>query len=100
VAPDFVPTPNMARYFGDTGDGAMSDPDGVRVAIPMGRAGDPADVSGCVVFLASNLSGYLTGTTLHPDGGTFASAGWFNWPDHGWANYAPLHYLKGPADRT
>lgn len=96
VAPDFVPTPNMFRHFGDMGDGAMSDAEVVRVAIPMGRAGDPSDVSGCVVFLASNLSSYLTGTTLHPDGGTSASAGWFNWPDHGWANYAPLHNLKRP----
>jgi 3-oxoacyl-[acyl-carrier protein] reductase len=47
------------------------------------------DVSGCVVFLASALSAYVTGSTLHPDGGTFASAGWFNWPDTGWANHVP-----------
>jgi hypothetical protein len=40
------------------------------------------------------LSSYLTGTTLHPDGGTSASAGWFNWPGEGWANYAPLHLLR------
>lgn len=91
VAPDYVPTPNLRRIGG--GDGAMTDPAGVRVAIPMGRPGEVGDVSGCVVFLASNLSSYLTGTTLHPDGGTGAAAGWFNWPETGWANYAPMRYL-------
>ncbi|MEV5835106.1 SDR family oxidoreductase [Nocardia sp. NPDC052112] len=92
VAPDFVPTPNLARF--SHGDGAMTDPVGARVAIPLGRPGQVTDVSNCVVFLASALSAYLTGTTLHPDGGTSASAGWFNWPDSGWANYAPLRYLQ------
>jgi hypothetical protein len=51
------------------------------------------DVSGCVVFLASALSSYMTGTTLHPDGGTHASAGWFNWPGSGWANHVPGRLL-------
>ena len=41
-------------------------------------------MSGCVVFLASNLSEYVTGMTLHPDGGTPASSGWFSWPESGW----------------
>lgn len=100
VAPDFVPTPGLQRLAADfDADPAMMDPDGVRVAIPLGRPGTPADIAGSVVFLASNLSSYLTGTTLHPDGGTSASAGWFNWPDEGWANYAPLHLLRD-AGRT
>ena len=51
------------------------------------------DVSGCVVFLASALSCYMTGSTLHPDGGTYASSGWFNWPGSGWANHVPGHLL-------
>lgn len=92
VAPDFVPTPNLTRF--SHGDGAMTDPVGAAVAIPMGRPGRVTDVSGCVVFLASDLAGYVTGTTLHPDGGTHASAGWFNWPDTGWANHAPLRFLE------
>jgi 3-oxoacyl-[acyl-carrier protein] reductase len=95
VAPDYVPTPNLARISGgDLGDGGMASPAGQRVAIPMGRAGLVTDVSGCVVFLASALSSYLTGTTLHPDGGTFASSGWFNWPGSGWANHVPGHLLQ------
>lgn len=92
IAPDFTPTPNLARL--STGEDAMSNPVGVRVAIPMGRGGQVTDVSSCAVFLASGLSTYITGTTLHPDGGTFASAGWFNWPDTGWANHAPMRFLE------
>jgi NAD(P)-dependent dehydrogenase (short-subunit alcohol dehydrogenase family) len=37
--------------------------------IPLGRIGDPTDVGGCVVFLASDLSKYLTGVTLDVNGG-------------------------------
>ncbi len=92
VAPDCTPTPNIVKL--SSGDEALSTPTGVRVAIPMGRVGHVTDVSNCVVFLASGLSAYVTGTTLHPDGGTFASSGWFNWPDTGWANHAPTSLLK------
>lgn len=91
IAPDFVPTTTLARLAG--GDEGMGHPEGARIAIPMGRAGRASDVSGCVVFLASALSEFVTGTTLHPDGGTHASAGWFNWPDSGWANHVPARYL-------
>ena len=71
---------------------AMTD-EAIRIGIPMGRAGDVTDVSNCVVFLASALSSYVTGTTIHPDGGTFASSGWFNWPDHGWGNNVPPYLI-------
>ncbi|WP_043691309.1 hypothetical protein [Nocardia abscessus] len=33
----------------------------------------------------------------HPDGGTSASAGWFNWPQEGWADHAPLRLLRDDA---
>jgi len=92
VAPDVVPTPNMDKLAGSAS--AIS-PSTIRVGIPMARAGVPTDVSGCVVFLASGLSSYVTGTTLHPDGGTFASSGWFNWPDTGWANFPPVGLIEG-----
>jgi NAD(P)-dependent dehydrogenase (short-subunit alcohol dehydrogenase family) len=91
VAPDFVPTPNLAKISG--GDSSLSTATGLQIAIPMARAGQVTDVSGCVVFLASRLSSYVTGTTLHPDGGTSASAGWFNWPDAGWANNVPSRLM-------
>lgn len=98
IAPDYVPTPNLATIASGNGgdaDGGLSTPGGVRTAIPMGRAGLVTDVSGCAVFLASDLSRFVTGSTLHPDGGTFASAGWFNWPGTGWANHVPGHLLGG-----
>lgn len=37
--------------------------------IPLGRIGEPADVGGAVVFLASDLAKYLTGVTLDVNGG-------------------------------
>ncbi|MET8651159.1 SDR family NAD(P)-dependent oxidoreductase [Nocardia aurea] len=96
VAPDYVPTPNLTRF--SHADGALDDPVGVKVAIPMGRVGHVTDISNSVVFLASALSSYITGSTLHPDGGTSASAGWFNWPGQGWANHAPLEVLRGATE--
>jgi 3-oxoacyl-[acyl-carrier protein] reductase len=38
-------------------------------AIPAGRMGTPEDVASCVVFLASEESAYVTGQTLHVNGG-------------------------------
>ena len=37
--------------------------------IPLNRIGEPSDVAGCVVFLASDLAKYLTGVTLDVNGG-------------------------------
>lgn len=40
--------------------------------IPLGRYGDPQELVGPVVFLASSMSSYVTGTTLVVDGGYLA----------------------------
>jgi NAD(P)-dependent dehydrogenase (short-subunit alcohol dehydrogenase family) len=95
VAPDMTPTPNMLGISGsgDLSGHPMVDPINVGVSIPMGRLGDPSDISNAVVFLASGLSSYMTGTTLHPDGGTWASSGWFNWPGSGYRNSLPPDVL-------
>src|SRR4051812_4394099 len=54
--------------------------------VPLGRFGQPADVAGVAVFLASALSEFVTGTTVHVDGGTFAAGGWFPTEEGGWTN--------------
>ena len=36
---------------------------------PLGRPGQPEEVAPCYVFLASSDSSYITGQTLHPNGG-------------------------------
>ena len=42
----------------------------VLAGIPMGRAGEASDVAGCVLFLASDLSAYCTGTEVDVNGGS------------------------------
>ncbi len=95
VAPDITPTPNMLGLSSgaDVSGHTMLDPLNVSISIPMGRVGEPTDISNSVVFLASGLSSYITGATLHPDGGTFACSGWFNWPGGGYGNMLPPDVL-------
>lgn len=59
--------------------------------VPLGRAAEPAEVAAPAVFLASDMSSYVTGTTLHVDGGTSAAGGWYRDPGgRGW--------ILGPPD--
>ena len=44
--------------------------------IPMGRAGEPRDLAGAVLLLASDASSYMTGQILYIDGGWLASGGY------------------------
>ena len=39
--------------------------------IPVGRLGEPEEVARCVVFLASDAAGFITGSTLSANGGQF-----------------------------
>lgn len=57
--------------------------------VPLGRPGQPADIAGPAVFFASDLSRYVTGVTLHVDGGTHAAGGWYTDPGSG-------DYVLGP----
>jgi 3-oxoacyl-[acyl-carrier protein] reductase len=84
VAPDRTPTEHLPAVGGSEAGDLR-----VRIGIPMGREGKGEDFSGCVLFLASDLSRYVTGTSLHPDGGTLASSGWWHWPDAGFENVPP-----------
>ncbi len=54
--------------------------------VPLGRFGQPDDLGGVALFLASDLSAFVTGTTVHADGGTFAAGGWFPTAEGGWTN--------------
>jgi 3-oxoacyl-[acyl-carrier protein] reductase len=41
--------------------------------IPMGRLGTPADIAAAVLFLVSPQAAYITGETLHVNGGMYMS---------------------------
>lgn len=70
VAPDVIPTPGI----GEPGDGRT----------PLRRRGHVDDVAAAVVFLAGDLAGFVTGTTIHVDGGNRAAAGWHRRDDGDW----------------
>ncbi|MFC4374234.1 SDR family oxidoreductase [Nocardia halotolerans] len=53
---------------------------------PLGGPGQPEDVAGAALFLASGLSRFVTGTTIHVDGGTNANGGWSPRSSGGWTN--------------
>ena len=54
--------------------------------VPVGRFGTPDDIAGVAVFLASDLSTFVTGTTVHADGGSLAAGGWYRTRRGGWTN--------------
>jgi meso-butanediol dehydrogenase / (S,S)-butanediol dehydrogenase / diacetyl reductase len=45
--------------------------------VPIGRMGVPRDQARIILFLASDLSAFITGHTIPSDGGTSAAGGWF-----------------------
>ena len=45
--------------------------EGLKAGIPMGRLGDPEDIAKAVAFLVSDEAAYITGQTLHVNGGMF-----------------------------
>lgn len=72
IAPDMIPTPGDAGLIEDSA--AMSATDWA--ATPWPDRGDPGDVAAAVVWLAGAMSRFVTGSTVHVDGGTFAASGW------------------------
>ena len=66
VAPGFVETA-MTAALTDAQKAKLND------QIPLGRIGQPGDVAGAVVYLASKEAGYVTGQTLHVNGGMYMS---------------------------
>jgi NAD(P)-dependent dehydrogenase (short-subunit alcohol dehydrogenase family) len=66
VAPGPTATEGVLAAWGDTNDelGRM---------LPLGRTADPTEIAHAVLFLASPRSSFITGSTLHADGGGVAA---------------------------
>jgi NAD(P)-dependent dehydrogenase (short-subunit alcohol dehydrogenase family) len=61
----------------------------IAFTVPMGRAGHVDEMAGAAVFLASDLASYITGQTIHVDGGTQAASGWYHHPETGAYSLGP-----------
>jgi 3-oxoacyl-[acyl-carrier protein] reductase len=68
VAPGFIDT-DMTRALTEQQVAALLQ------QIPAGRFGLPEDIAAAVAFLASNAASYVTGSTLHVNGGMYMSGG-------------------------
>jgi len=66
VAPGFIDT-DMTKDLPAEQQAAL------KQQIPLGRLGSPEDIAHAVAFLASPQAGYITGTTLHVNGGMYMS---------------------------
>jgi 3-oxoacyl-[acyl-carrier protein] reductase len=64
VAPGFIDT-DMTRALDD------NQREGLLAGIPLQRLGSPDDIAASVLFLASEAGGYITGQTLHVNGGMY-----------------------------
>ncbi len=64
VAPGFIET-DMTRALSEDQRA------GILAAVPVGRLGDPQDIANAVAFLASDEAAYITGETLHINGGMY-----------------------------
>ncbi|OGI43901.1 MAG: 3-oxoacyl-ACP reductase [Candidatus Muproteobacteria bacterium RBG_16_64_11] len=66
VAPGFIDT-DMTRALSEESRNALL------AQIPLGRLGQAEEIAHAVAFLASPLAGYITGSTLHVNGGMYMS---------------------------
>ncbi|HDR27102.1 3-oxoacyl-[acyl-carrier-protein] reductase [Rhodovulum sp.] len=62
VAPGFIATAMTDKLTDEQKAGILG-------AVPVGAMGTPADIAAAVVYLASSEAGYVTGATLHVNGG-------------------------------
>jgi NAD(P)-dependent dehydrogenase (short-subunit alcohol dehydrogenase family) len=74
IAPDAIPTSGDHDLRAEMlAAGAAYEP---AVVPPLGFMGEPADAAAVIVFLAGDLARFVTGTTVHVDGGNWAAGGW------------------------
>ncbi|MCK5813531.1 MAG: 3-oxoacyl-ACP reductase FabG, partial [Cocleimonas sp.] len=66
VAPGFIDT-DMTKALSDDQRNAML------TGIPLGSLGKPDDIANAVLFLASDMGNYITGETIHVNGGMHMS---------------------------
>jgi 3-oxoacyl-[acyl-carrier protein] reductase len=66
IAPGFIDT-DMTRALNEQQTQALL------AQVPLGRLGQPDDIAAAVVFLASRAGAYVTGATLHVNGGMYMS---------------------------
>ena len=72
LAPGFILTDLTRKLWSDPAMQTWNESNA-----PLGRLGEPEDMVGTALFLASRASSFMTGQTLYVDGGF--SSGW-NWP--------------------
>lgn len=77
IAPDLTLTEGLMQMSG----GTM--PTDSAPYIPMDRPGRVDEIASTAVFLASDMASYITGQTIHVDGGTQAASGWYHHPQTG-----------------
>ena len=64
IAPGFIGTDMTAGLPDDQREALLE-------RVPLGRLGDPAEISGVVTFMASDAAAYVTGETVHVNGGMY-----------------------------
>lgn len=69
VAPGFIETPMTDSTAARVGVAKEDFQKGAAAATPLGRIGQPVDIANVVAFFASDESGFVTGQTLHVNGG-------------------------------
>jgi 3-oxoacyl-[acyl-carrier protein] reductase len=75
LAPDAIPTEGVTGIASVTVESGDHVEGGIQMPTPLGGGGAD-DCAGAAVFLASGLSGFVTGSTVHVNGGTLAASGW------------------------
>jgi NAD(P)-dependent dehydrogenase (short-subunit alcohol dehydrogenase family) len=99
IAPDTTPSEGNANalpaeMLADMAQAPDLMVEAMRMYIPLQSPPMPDDIANAVLYLASDLSGGVTGSVIHVDGGTMAAAGMINWPSGGHLPVPPIPLLR------